>query len=68
MRKKMKVTAKRNGDKFEIAYQMDDTQLQERLERINNKINGIKRSIDLYNDQLEFLGAEKEQIELLLKD
>jgi len=68
MRRKLKVSARKNGDKFEISYQMDDTQLQERLKLIDNKINGIKRSIDLYNDQLENLSTEKEQIELLLKD
>ena len=42
MRRKLKVSARKNGDKFEISYQMDDTQLQERLKLIDNKINGIK--------------------------
>jgi hypothetical protein len=55
-----------DGNKFEIIFAMDEQTIRNRLILICEKIEGLEKSRELLEEQLELLIREKTQIELSL--
>jgi|LSQX01.2.fsa_nt_gb hypothetical protein len=55
-----------DSNKFEIIFAMDEQTIRSRLILICEKIEGLEKSRELLEEQLELLVREKSQIELSL--